>query len=284
MAERRKDETAEEAMGGATAAPKRGLAWPGWRDPIVATLVYLVAVSALFAIFPGIDTGIAGLFHDQTGFPASRIATLVALRHFGEQTIGFVLIVLLAAILAKILWPLRPMGVRPRSIVFLVAGLALGPGLVVNAIFKNFSGRPRPIQVDLFGGPDMFMRAWQFGGQCVQNCSFISGEAATAIWLVSLVLLAPKTLRPFFAVPLGVVILALSINRMAFGGHFASDVMISWGITLLIILVLHRVIILGPLGPRIDRAVERALTRAGIGLRQFASGKGAHKDGPERKA
>ena len=69
------------------------------------------------------------------------------------------------------------------------------------------------------------------------------------------------------AIPLALVVLALSINRMAFGGHFASDVMISWGITILIILALHRLIVTGPLGAPIYRRVERSLTRAGIGIR-----------------
>lgn len=263
MALRRKPEMTDGTIGRSAGA----LPGFGWRDPIVLTVIYLAAVSALFIAFPQIDTGLAGLFHDPSGFPASRLGVLLGLRRFGEQTIGLVLIVLLASLIAKIVWPYRAMAIRPRSTLFLLAGLALGPGLVVNGLFKNFSGRPRPIQVELFGGNEMFVRAWQFGGQCVQNCSFISGEASTAIWLMSLVLLAPRSWRPALAVPLALIVLALSINRMAFGGHFASDVMISWGITLLIILVLHRLIVTGPLGAAIDRRVERSLTRAGIGIR-----------------
>ncbi len=238
-----------------------------WREPLALVLLYLGGVSALFLAFPAIDVWTAGLFHSADGFDATSIASLVALRKLGDQLVILMLVVLAASILAKLAWPERPIAIRPRSTVFLLASLALGPGLVVNALLKNHSGRPRPIQTDLFGGAWPFEPAWHFGGACISNCSFVSGEASTAMWLLAPVLLLPRDVRLVFGVPVAVVGLALSLNRMAFGGHYLSDVLLSWGMTLGIILVLHRLIVVGPLGARIDAAVEPWLAKAGRRLR-----------------
>ena len=242
-----------------------------WREPLLWVLVYTIAVSALFIAFPAIDLKVAALFHRDGGFPALNVPALVTLRRLGDQLVILVMVVLLASVLAKLVWPLRPLGIRPRTGAFLVASLVIGPGLVVNALFKNHSGRPRPIQIDPFGGDWSFVPAWNFDGACITNCSFISGEASTAIWLLALALLAPRPLRLVLALPIAAIGIALSVNRMAFGGHFLSDVMISWGITLLIILILKRVLVDGPAGERIDETVERHLTRFGVRLRRFGA-------------
>ena len=238
-------------------------------DPLVLVALYLLAVSAIFVAAPGIDLAVAGLFHNAQGFPALQMPALLALRRLGDQLVILVMLVLLASVIAKLLWPKRPIAIRPRSIVFLVTSLALGPGLVVNALFKNHSGRPRPIQTDLFGGDWSFVPAWHFDGACRTNCSFVSGEASTAIWLLAPILLLPKELRLLFGVPVALVGLALSVNRLAFGGHYLSDVLISFGITFAIILVLHRLIVTSPLGARIDASGEAALASAGERLRRL---------------
>ncbi|SHG31500.1 Membrane-associated enzyme, PAP2 (acid phosphatase) superfamily [Kaistia soli DSM 19436] len=257
---------ADEAAKGATAG--------GWRrDPLMLVAVYLLACSALFLAVPALDIRFAGLFHAPDGFPAANIALLGQLRRLGDQLVILVLVVLAASLLGKLVWPLRPIAIRPRSTVFLLASLALGPGLVVNALFKTFSGRPRPYQTDLFGGAWTFEPAWHFGGACVSNCSFISGEASTAIWLLAPVLLLPRELRLPVGIPVALTGLALSLNRIAFGGHYLSDVMLSWGVTLAIVLVLHRLIVVSPLGPRIDATVEGALARAGQRLRGIGAPK-----------
>ncbi len=238
-----------------------------WRAPLVLVALYLVAVSALFLAFPAIDLWAAGLFHTDAGFPATQIARLVALRQLGDQLVILVLIVLAASLIGKIVWPERPIAIRPRSTAYMLASLALGPGLVVNAILKTFSGRPRPYQTDLFGGAWPFEPAWHFGGACLSNCSFVAGEASTAMWLLAPCLLLPKDARLVVGIPVALVGLALSLNRMAFGGHYLSDVLLSWGMTLGIILILHRLLITGPLGARIDAAVEPSLAAAGRRLR-----------------
>jgi membrane-associated PAP2 superfamily phosphatase len=239
----------------------------GPRDPLVLIIVYLVAVSALFILWPSLDLAIARLFFVDGGFPAKNIETLAQLRALGDQLILLVLVVLAASMLGKLVWPERPIGIRPRSGVFLLTSLALGPGLVVNGLFKSLSGRPRPVAIDVFGGPSPFVPAWRFSDYCASNCSFVSGEGSSAMWLMGLVFLLPKPLKLPLGIPIGLVALALSVNRLAFGGHFASDVMIAWGLTLLIQWGLYRLIVTSPLGARIDAAVETWLGEAGRRLR-----------------
>jgi membrane-associated PAP2 superfamily phosphatase len=272
MAERRQQETApargrpaewSEAWRAVTGGRDR----LAWSDPIVLVLLYLIAVSALFVVFPSLDLAFARPFFANGGFPAKNVESLIRLRALGDQLIILVLVVLIASMLGKLVWPEKPIGIRPRSGVFLIASLALGPGLVVNGLFKTLSGRPRPVAIDVFGGPSPFVPAWRFSDYCASNCSFVSGEGSSAMWLMGLVFLLPKSLRLPFGIPIGLVALALSVNRMAFGGHFASDILVAWGLTLLIQFWLYRLIVASPFGARIDTAVESWFADAGRRLR-----------------
>jgi membrane-associated PAP2 superfamily phosphatase len=51
-----------------------------------------------------------------------------------------------------------------RRCLFLILAVALGPGLLVNGLLKPGWGRPRPRQVEQFGGPRAFQPWWQPGG------------------------------------------------------------------------------------------------------------------------
>ena len=98
----------------------------------------------------------------------------------------------------------------------------------MNLLLKSFSGRPRPHQTDLFGGDLSFMPAGSFGGQCENNCSFISGEAAGAGWLICLIPLLPHRLRLVMAPGIIAVSVVTPALRFSFGGHYLSDVMLGW--------------------------------------------------------
>ena len=87
------------------------------------------------------------------------------------------------------------------------------------------------------------------------------------MWLMGLVFLAPPALRYWVGVPIGALALALSLNRIAFGGHFTSDVLVAFGFTLLVMIVLYRIIVTSPLGDRLDAAIEGRLAEAGRRIR-----------------
>jgi len=228
----------------------------------------LAAISILFIAYPALDLHVAALFHVDGGFPASQNPSLVALRGLGKTLVILASAILIASLALKLVRAARPMPIRASHIWFLLASLALGPGLIVNGILKSFWGRPRPIQVDLFGGGAPFETAWTISGACQSNCSFVSGEAASAVWLLGLVLLAPPRYRVAFSIAVGLLAFALSLNRLAFGGHFLSDMLISWAITLVVMLGLARLMLEEPFRARIDAATESALGQLGLASRR----------------
>ena len=74
---------------------------------------------------------------------------------------------------------------------------------------------------------------------CDDNCSFVSGEGSAAAWLVAAVALTPAPLRTVLLPGTLAYGMALSLNRLAFGGHFLSDVLLSWSLTFLVTSLLY---------------------------------------------
>lgn len=117
---------------------------------------------------------------------------------------------------------------RARNLKIALGALLIGPGLIVNLILKEHWGRPRPYSVTEFGGMMDFVQAGSLAGKCVSNCSFISGEAASAGWLLCLLFFIPQPARTGLFLPLIAVSLLTSVMRLAFGGHFVSDIVLGW--------------------------------------------------------
>ena len=112
-----------------------------------------------------------------------------------------------------------------KALVFLVASIALGPGLLANMLLKDHWGRARPAQIEAFGGAREFTAAPLPAAECETNCSFVSGHAALGFSLVAFAFLLPRgrsrRAATAAAVGLGVVI---GLARMVQGAHFLSDV------------------------------------------------------------
>lgn len=117
---------------------------------------------------------------------------------------------------------------RARNLKIALSSLLIGPGLIVNVILKEHWGRPRPVSVIDFGGMMDFVRAGSFAGKCVSNCSFISGEAASAGWLLCLLIFIPQPARTGLFLPILAISLLTPVMRLAFGGHFLSDIVLGW--------------------------------------------------------
>jgi len=234
------------------------------RHPIAAVTVYVVLVSAFFLVFPAVDLWASGLFYsDETGFRAQSDPFLRRLRHLGPYLVRIIAIASVAVLLLKLLLPGRRPLVPLRAPLFLLTTLILGPGVLVNLILKNNWGRPRPVMVEQFGGDLPYQPVWWPTNLCDTNCSFVSGEASAGIWLVAAVFLVPAAWRvavACFVLPLAFV---LSVNRIAFGGHFLSDTLLSWGLTLLVILWAHRLFYTAPPAFLEDRNLDVWFTRKG---------------------
>jgi len=241
--------------------------------PVAAALVLVLAVSAVFLAFPALDLWASGLFYTPgDGFFLARSAPLRLFRRSGDIAVAAVVVILLGAMGAKLVRPARPSPVAPSAVVFLLSSLALGPGLLVNVVLKDHWGRPRPAMVEAFGGTLPYIEVWRITGYCVKNCSFVAGEASSAAWLTALALVVPAGWRLPVALLTGIYALLLSLNRIAFGGHFLSDVLLSWALTALILAVLWQLVVVSPPPWLANPRLEAGLAALGRRLRGRAPG------------
>ena len=115
---------------------------------------------------------------------------------------------------------------------FLALLLIVGPGILVNWVFKPCWCRPRPHTTRPFGGPREFLPVWQFGSGD-DDFSFPSGHAATGFYLMAPAFVCYRR-RPWLAAAFLLFGLAagavIGLARIAAGGHFPSDVLWSGGI------------------------------------------------------
>ncbi len=110
-------------------------------------------------------------------------------------------------------------------------------------MLKDHWHRPRPVQVVEFGGAEPFRPYDRLDGLCVRNCSFVSGEGASAFWTVAPALLLPPPWRAVALVGALCFAAAAGALRMAFGGHFLSDTLFAALFTWLVIAACWRAIL-----------------------------------------
>ena len=241
-----------------------------WLDrPLLAVSALLIVVSLAFLAAPQLDLAISGLFYDPlAGFDGQRVAPLFFVRRMGRLAEWALAVALVAPLIVKFLAPESRRLLRPRSSFFALATLALGPGLIVNGILKELWGRARPEDIIDFGGEASFSPVWWLSDQCDRNCSFVSGEAASAFWLVSLAFVVPRAWRLPIAIVTLAAATAVSFTRLATGGHFISDVLIAWLVTLLVMVAMQKLVLRG-LPPQFDSAVETRIAESGWALRRW---------------
>ena len=168
------------------------------RTGLAIALTVAVVVGVLCAVDPQLDLDLAGI-----SFDASRklfgINGQPWVQHAREAARLIVTLLVLPAgiaIVGKLIWPHRRMLIEGRAVIFLIATLALGPGIITNVILKDHWGRSRPIDVQQFGGTDKFTPWWDPRGECPNNCSFVAGESSGAFWTMAPAALAPLELQP----------------------------------------------------------------------------------------
>ena len=212
----------------------RGLG-PAWWLAVGAALAL-----ALLLWWPELDLRLARALYT----PGKGFVARTALGEFGRFLGYMAPFVVLAAFAYAYVANLRgwraPFAVSRRDFAFLALSMALGPGLIVNLAMKDHLHRPRPSQVAEFGGAREYRPFWRFDGSCERNCSFPSGEASEAFWMLAPASLAPPPWRGPAIAGAAVFGVLVSLLRMAFGGHFLSDVTIAALIMWALLLGLHR--------------------------------------------
>ncbi|SHK70060.1 Membrane-associated enzyme, PAP2 (acid phosphatase) superfamily [Bradyrhizobium lablabi] len=241
------------------------------RTGLFIALGIAFVVGLVFGIYPELDLKLAALFYDPAtkSFPLKQ-NTLAAFARDGAMWIAWGFVVpAIVALVAKFVRPDRPLMISGRAIIFLVVTLFLSAGVLTNFTFKSYWGRPRPVVVTEFNGPEQFVAWWDPRGSCDRNCSFFSGEGATAFWTFAPAALTPPAWRPLAyaaATMFGVVTSGL---RMAFGGHFFTDVAAAGLVTFVVIWLAYAYIYRWPWTRLSDERIDAALTRRAWPLFRF---------------
>jgi lipid A 4'-phosphatase len=226
--------------------------------------ILFFALADLWLAFPQIDLAVAQLFAAPEG---GFVARGSAWEQFMYGSIDeLLLIVGLGLIGAWLIGRRRTQAPRVtgRRLAFLLLLLAMVPGLIVNALFKEHWGRARPIQLEQFGGDRDFTPAFVISDQ--GGGAFSSGHVAAAAWLVAVpvVLFGVGSLWTRLAL---LYLLAMVLARVAAGAHFLSDALTSILLVWLGFLILQRLLPLEP-SPGASAAAltsgsERAVVKAG---------------------
>ena len=237
---------------------------------LVVALSIAAIVGVVFGVYPQLDLDIAALFYN----PATHsfLSWHVDWVEYARDAASLIITLLVApaflAVLGKIVMPSRRMLIAGRAALFLIATLALGPGLITNGIFKEHSARMRPEDVTQLGGTGRFTPWWDPRGPCTENCSFIAGEASGGFWTLAPAALAPPQWRSLAygsAIAFGAAMGAL---RMAAGAHFFTDVVFAGVIVFLLVWIVHGLIYRWRPTRLTDQAVERQLEQVGEAIRR----------------
>lgn len=187
-----------------------------------ATLV----ISFIFVALPGVDLAVSRYFAGDGSFVLSGNPVLIWVREIGLRGPTLIVWSMLLLIGLLVVLPKRYAFCPFHKPLFVLASFAAGPGIIVETL-KPLFGRARPRNLTEFGGTADFTPVWQFADECGRNCSFPSGEAAGAAAALSILIFVPAAHRRKAAFVLVPLLAMIAFNRVLFGGHFLSDVLLA---------------------------------------------------------
>jgi len=205
---------------------------------IVFLLITLVAVTSIF-IVRDLDISVEKKFFSrETGWFLDQKQPWKFLHQYG--TIPGVLLTLGA--LAGLIFCMAKSRYRSyrKYFLLLVLTAVIGAGFTVNIVMKPYWGRPRPRQTTEFGGQWAYRHPHQIGTPG-KGQSFPCGHCTMGFLFVTLFFFRERsrflsTAGGSFGLVYGFLIGA---GRMVQGAHFATDVLWSLGVILLVAIVLH---------------------------------------------
>lgn len=195
---------------------------------ITVSIIALVLAGAFIAI-PGIDIFISGLFFRNGKWLLEPDSPWLFLIYRGLPRLGqFMLVVI------TLLWVIshfkrwKKLHSKRWLLSFLMAGMLIGPALVVDVGLKDHAGRARPGTIHEFGGERQFSPAFIPSDQCSKNCSFVSGHVVGVSFLMAFGWLGSPVQRRRWLVGSLIAAGIVGLARMIPGSHFLSDVTFAW--------------------------------------------------------
>jgi len=189
---------------------------------------------------PYLDISIAQYFYSTY----DEFATGQSFYHFmyhygfypGWAALGFGLVMYILSFFKENMLKWRKAGL------LIILVFILGPALLINAILKEHWGRPRPRQVTEFGGKYSYQAYYQptFYKYSEKLKSFPSGHVSMGFIFFAIAIAGKRVNNRMLHIS-GYILayglgISLGVTRMAMGGHFFTDVLLSglllWYITL----------------------------------------------------
>lgn len=204
---------------------------------LLPALLLLAAGSVYFRLVPA-DLTWTNCWREGSDWPHGDDFPWSALYHFGTYP---AMLAVLAALVVLLLGCRAAEWARfRRHSIYLVLVMAIGPGLVTNAILKDHWGRPRPRDVEELGGLHPYEPLLTMD-PASPGKSFPCGHATMGFFFFALFFLWRRT-HPRLAwgslAVAGIYGLAIGWARVVQGGHFPSDVLWAAGVLWMVSAVL----------------------------------------------
>ena len=209
-----------------------------WHAQLI--LACFLISSILFVQFPGIDLSVSRAFFDNGFYLAGHW------KSWPQDSVRIFLCLSVLSVAGLYIYnkysKRNLCGIDGKKVIYLLLVLVVGAGLIVNGIFKEDFGRARPRDIVEFGGSKIFTPAFVISQECDTNCSFSSGDGAGAFFGLALALaLSRKRAVLLSAFAYGTLV---SYSRIASGGHFLSDCVVSFFVMLILADVLYYYLVL----------------------------------------
>jgi membrane-associated PAP2 superfamily phosphatase len=199
------------------------------RPPLLWPLAVL-ALLTLLLYFTEIEIAIADFFFTPGPGFVGRESLIGKTLH--ESCSVIVAVVALGSLIVLIgaRWIARLRSQRVGA-AFLLLAMLVGPGIIVNFVFKGHFGRPRPFQVERYGGPYAYQKVGV--PSSIDGAeSFPSGDASIGAFLAmpAFVLWRQRRRLAWRFLGLGLAAwLTMGLSRIVMGAHWASDILWSAG-------------------------------------------------------
>lgn len=142
----------------------------------------------------------------------------------------------------------------------------IGPGLLINGVFKGYWDRPRPSEIQQLGGTETYLPPLMIGHSKMFK-SFPSGHATAGFAYLGFFFILRRRHKALARIALVLAIffgLLMGAGRIVAGGHFLSDVLWAGYLTFLAASVLYHFVLRVPLREqRIDQPDSRSMPRLG---------------------
>lgn len=204
----------------------------------ILPVLFLIGATVLIRVY-GIDQKVAAwFFHRSDEWAAGFGEPWMFLKRYGlTLTLGMSIG---ALVICLVSFRVKRLACYRRTAAYLTLTMIIGPGLIVNTLFKENWERPRPLDLVELNGDSEFVEVWAPPVPGSGN-SFPSGHAATAFYLFTpYLILRSRSQR--WAVAFLVAGFAfgalMGYCRMIQGAHFLSDIIWACGFVYLTSLAL----------------------------------------------